>query len=718
MNTANFTAANTSGKKRKRLNFACNYCRSKKARCDEQKPACRACLLAGIECVTTDKRRPGVEVVRKTAGSPNHLATVTRASEPLVSGPARTSDESSTSIASPANSGTQIVTPEWELHSNALTRDRDGSHRKQSTIGQDVQRPFSGPLPMLPRIRGHNTQEILTGWLALAFYRLGIPCNFNSTLGLESDHPPAPFPTLALPHIPLLQICNEIADSYFDSINRIYPILDRATVKETFDDIAVLGVTGYVQPGTLSRLLIAYLVLALGSHDDNGTSESGELASAYISFCETMLGNVISWASLEAVQIIFMLSMSLRLRDRIASAWPIMGLCVSMAQSLGLNRRRVSTRRSPEGIDDQTENARWRTWWSVYSYEKLFAFELGRPSTIKDIECDQLDPDPVRNIDGDPNFPHIVISLARTLSQISRMSIRVRNQEEMADHNNLEDAIKEKVNTSGETVLLLMHWADGLPEGFRPRSDLICNPSQFPVASFISIQFHSALIMIMRNSFLVSEEATRMAVQQYVTGKPWDFLIRNGQTLAANSARSIIKLLIEGHDRGSAPVASTPAAPLQALYVLSVHLITHPTSRLSNTDLTLIHNAADFARAQYEKFTSNRKLHHVLQVLDQRVNHIISAAKSQAAQQSSVSQGARNSETSPSSVHSVENRTFNVETAPSFMTVPQAQQSALVDSTAIPLGDVAWSPSLADEIGWDWGDFSQLFNEGLDHLPC
>ena len=29
----------------------------------------------------------------------------------------------------------------------------------------------------------------------------------------------------------------------------------------------------------------------------------------------------------------------------------------------------------------------------------------------------------------------------------------------------------------------------------------------------------------------------------------------------------------------------------------------------------------------------------------------------------------------------------------------------------MPMPDIAWSPALADEIGWDWGDFSLLFTE-------
>ncbi|KAH7029802.1 uncharacterized protein B0I36DRAFT_364278 [Microdochium trichocladiopsis] len=49
------TDAESSRPKRRRLNFACNYCRSRKTRCYEGHPSCRAYTDAGVACVTQDR---------------------------------------------------------------------------------------------------------------------------------------------------------------------------------------------------------------------------------------------------------------------------------------------------------------------------------------------------------------------------------------------------------------------------------------------------------------------------------------------------------------------------------------------------------------------------------------------------------------------------------------------------------------------------------------
>jgi hypothetical protein len=95
------------------------------------------------------------------------------------------------------------------------------------------------------------------------------------------------------------------------------------------------------------------------------------------------------------------------------------------------------------------------------------------------------------------------------------------------------------------------------------------------------------MIMLLRNTFLVSDEAIRDAVEVIAAGKPWDHVTRNGQTIAANSARSIVRILVEGHDRGLWQDPHTITAPLHVLSVLSVHLIRHPTSRLADSDISV-----------------------------------------------------------------------------------------------------------------------------------
>lgn len=95
------------------------------------------------------------------------------------------------------------------------------------------------------------------------------------------------------------------------------------------------------------------------------------------------------------------------------------------------------------------------------------------------------------------------------------------------------------------------------------------------------------MIMLLRNCLLVSDEAIRNAVEEHAAGTPWSQVTRNGQAIVANSARSMAKMFMEGHDLGSRPVLHTVTAPLLALSVLSVHLIRHPTSRLAGSDISV-----------------------------------------------------------------------------------------------------------------------------------
>jgi hypothetical protein len=95
------------------------------------------------------------------------------------------------------------------------------------------------------------------------------------------------------------------------------------------------------------------------------------------------------------------------------------------------------------------------------------------------------------------------------------------------------------------------------------------------------------MIMLLRNTLLISDEAIRNAIEEHAAGTPWGQATRNGQAIVANSARSMAKMFMEGQDQGARPVLHTVTAPLLALSVLSVHLIRHPTSRLAGSDISV-----------------------------------------------------------------------------------------------------------------------------------
>ena len=346
---------------------------------------------------------------------------------------------------------------------------------------------------MAPRIGGGDTLEIIAGWLELAFHRLGIPSRFDSCLRSKFESLPTFGIPLTLPRFPPAAQCREALVTYYATVHVLYPILDSAVLDGICEDVVSSGPAGMpmVHAERLPELLLFCLALVLGCAG-NPAVESSDLVTDCIGYCETMLGHVLGWGTIDAVRIIFLLALALRWREKITSAWPLSGVCVSLAQALGLDRQKPPGRPSSQMVGEKVDQERRRVWWCVYSFEKLFAFELGRPSVISDSDHDQLEP--AAGLTNGPDFFHVVITLARTLSEVSKRSIAARTKEELvgAGPGGLENAIRFKVATTGELVLLLMRWAEGLPKHLRPTSDLLCEPAEFPLAAFISVQYHSA----------------------------------------------------------------------------------------------------------------------------------------------------------------------------------------------------------------------------------
>ncbi|KAK8037387.1 hypothetical protein PG991_000733 [Apiospora marii] len=704
-------------KKRKRLNFACNYCRERKTRCDERKPSCHSCLVAGVKCITTDKRRPGADVERRTAGSPRQSPVVfeeesTDLDEPMRDGYPPTPDRAGPNHLTPvsatagdANIGTESIDPPAE----------DASGR------------YGGLLPLLPRLRGSNTLDMFTGWLDLAFYRLGIPRQLCATSDAEAGkEKAAPIAlSLAPPSLPGPEVCHAAVRSYFNTTNQVFPMLDFQRMQGLMESTIKAGPPTFSHLGDVISILQIHMVLVLGSMSGDAGLDP-ELATQYVNYCQTMLGHVLTVRSLEAAQCALMLAIALRQRDQISSSWHVTTLCISMAQSMGTHRRRTPSRKDPSPVDEETEEKKRRTWWSIFSFEKLFAFEFGRPSFIRDADCNQMEPTFPPNPQSAWSF-RILTSFARLLSQINEAGIRCRIREERTSQRNIEGVIRDKIRLTGETVHLLMQWADSVPERLRPRSDLICSRDEFPLASFISIHYNNALMLLSRNSFLISSEAIRVAVERYAAGQPWSSVIQNGQTAAANSARTVIKLLIDGHELGTTPALSALATPLHAVYVLAVHLLTHPGSRLANSDLNLMHNAVDFAEQLYERHHSDRKLQRVLKSLTDQIGAAVQAGQSMS--------DFRRSSTAFSHETTTVGSKFSGREVPAFSSPQSARMPPLeagpsinavaMETTEIATGgtgdvsfrDVIWPAGTVDDIGWDWDDFSQVFDLSFGEVP-
>ncbi|KAH6657042.1 hypothetical protein BKA67DRAFT_655336 [Truncatella angustata] len=741
--------------KRRRLNFACNYCRSRKSRCDEQKPSCRACLNAGIPCVTVDRRRPGVAITRHEAGGTSdsqipanpavqtntrRCAAIEASGEaiPVIIPPMHHRRPSLAVPLTPRSASefheeTQHDTS-WKPQTYGNSRNADPTadmHAETDHVNQTTR--YSGRLPILRPSTGSCTSELLTDWLDLAFQRLGIKKRFSSLLLSAESSGSIQKPSLQLdtPTLPDPATSQELLFLYLEEINAVFPLLDAANTSQLLDLAIQLGPTQFTHDHGFLPLLIIYVVLSLGAlgHD---RKEWREFSAGNLDYCKNFVGHMTGWNNLQTVQLLFLMSLCFKAHDQITAAWSALSLCVSMAMSQGLNRP-VSTPRRPSTQSlamPDLEVDRLRTWWCIFCLERLLAFELGRQPLIFDESCQELDLGSwsfSTNGRGHPrpSFLRILGQFAGILGEIGRSAVRSRNTEETSGSSGIDGAIRDKVKTIGESCAKLMKWADGLPEEYRPRSDFIYDPGSFPFASFIALQYNQSLLMLMRNSLLVSSKAIQLAIDNVAVGKPWEYVIRKGPSIVANAARRTVQLLIEASESELKPLLPSLSAPLHALYVLSIIIITNPKSRMAKSDLNFIHDAADFAKQQGELSSTNSKLQGVLDKLESLVKKVISNSGSierrlAAVQHSgTATPGSMSSGTAVADTAAPQNQATHSQLGGPHSLNRTPMDLMNIDFTAV-FGesptlshDAGLSPEVTRDIGWDWVEFAHLFPESL-----
>lgn len=476
--------------KRRRLNFACNYCRSRKSRCDEQKPSCRACLTAGIPCVTVDRRRPGVSITRHEAGSAPYSQGITAATTPKP--PSAASPGSGTGL--PGSATQRRPSAPVPLTPRSVSEGQDDGPSQRSreghSLGEDEVRDpagdvhaetdyanqttkFSGRLPMLRPSKGSCTSELLTDWLDLALHRLGIRKRLGPLLTSDDSMVPSQLPefSLTFPPLPDSRASQELLFLYLEEVNSVFPVLDAIKAGQSLDLALQIGPAAFSREQGFLPLLILYLVLSIGalSHESR---EWQEFSRTTLNYCKSYVGHLMGWNTLQAVQAMFLLSVCLKCHDQLSAGWSALSLCVSMATSRGLNRPGSPQRRAEAMSKPDGETDRRRTWWTIYCFERLFSFEMCKPSLIPDESCLSLELGSWSFSTGGgrhprPAFLRIISRLADLLGDIGRQAIQARNAEEVAGSSGINEAIKGKVKTISEVCVMLMTWADELPNEYK-----------------------------------------------------------------------------------------------------------------------------------------------------------------------------------------------------------------------------------------------------------
>jgi hypothetical protein len=416
---------NTISTKRPRQSTACNWCRSHKLRCDAEQPSCRNCQRRGVECVTTNLRRPGLgdyrlEPVgrhkrRKRSYGP-HPTAVSRASE----------DPSTPSIfAVPFDPFYQREEDLAGVSDMILVTDKSRSLRQVVGSGSSL--------------------YTLAQWLDLFFtkqaswepifpyFQQGLGCSMEVTLS----------PGVSVLELPSVSQVQEYSAIFFSRIYPIFPIIIESDFVESIEHLRATS-TSTLQSKDYPALALAYAVFSASADEAEGqitTIGTQYLESAYLLFA-----HIIAIPYLTSVQALLMLTIILRNRNKDGASWGLLGQTIRIAQSIGLHRH-VST-------SSETADLHARLWWTAYILERVMQLEMGRPSAIRDDECNQILP---AALESDTYF----------LGLIGLAQIQTRVIDLLYDKTNGQRPIKEMLREMGKTDRALLDWASQFPESIR-----------------------------------------------------------------------------------------------------------------------------------------------------------------------------------------------------------------------------------------------------------
>ncbi|KAJ6010434.1 hypothetical protein N7451_001846 [Penicillium sp. IBT 35674x] len=531
----------------------------------------------------------------------------------------------------------------------------------------------TGRLPMMPRFVGSSLLELMTEWLDMAFYRLKgpkahaiSPVINQSFSSVTLSQPPN------LPPWELLQLC---IGSYWKTVHPIFPFLDRTTVDSLYDADSYSTQTSFPShAGNTPREALKYLVVTAGLLATPTDGSSRSLVSSYISYCNSLLGHIISHRELQSVQAVLLFAMVLRCCDKVAWAWDVLTMGISMAQSIGINQ--TSLTQSKSSTKDTSE---FQTWWCMYVFERILALELGRPSIIWDSELSETLASPVQvdeDCESELEFRNALISLANTLHEMQERSARAWRREEWMPQS-VEQAIEDKLRTGGELQILLSEWQDSLPPAFRPGSTSAL--SNGPQSAFLSYYYNLGVILVTRSTILVPKDELHAMANKFAAEKAWRQRLLSGPTMVIEAARQMIKLFIALIDSGTPSFLKSMTSPLAAVYTLAVHIFQERSSLLIRSDFELMKVGIQITKEYYDRHEAARNVDDILLDLQEYASRCLEAP-------------------TPSQPD-----LLPLDTDVNLSNISMGDTVSTFD-----IGPT-WGPSALDWAGWDWNDLSHLF---------
>lgn len=279
--------------------------------------------------------------------------------------------------------------------------------------------------------------------------------------------------------------------------------------------------------------------------------------------------------------------------------------------------REYVSREGPAPAEGSSHSHVWllghMTGYSLWAFDKVYAFETGRPSSIKDSDCtvslDVAAPECTFAINGSSplNLLGCLVSLCSQLSQITNR---------LFSPGVIDLSIEEALKRIGEEDAALQRWSNSVPLEIRPGNDAPSNNTLLPysmtlfvlynsgyvgelyivVCSELMLPYYARMITLHRlslfHSSLISSNLHKPSLGPY-TGR-----LQASASVCLNSAR----LILAGFERTLACPSQhfwTLQSVFAAIIVVAIHTWQHPALWQARADLIVIQHASELAAEIY-----------------------------------------------------------------------------------------------------------------------
>ena len=619
--------------------MACNECRRRKVKCDAEYPKCRNCSLREAECITSDPRRPGYPVVREwvddkavplsgiheysETGSGNRGLSSTM-SEDWSGGVATTNNHTGASNHSrPAHHQPQRppATPiDPHAYSSAVSVAQSSNQPSPAYHMYEMSFQTQSGTNRIKMMGASSSACLMRSfdlYLAVANIRPVSPSFQHGIAYAEEMSLPL---EVSLPKFPPFESRSAYTAIYFRNIHTPYPVFDIDATKHAIHSLASIADLRSLPREQIPLLATAYLIMSLGA-DESAQRVTPE-GTDYLLAASSLLAHVLQSPYLPAVQTFLLFAIAYRGRNKDGVAWQMVGLAVRTGHTLGLHKHSAERPSSDHGVTQRSDQLFHARIWAVCCcLEKMLQLELGRPSSIGNVDLDQM----MVKLQRAPghDFLQWNMSLAEYQGDISQhiynkyaapvaSGSATTTGTATATSTNTTSATGATITPASRTAQsilldtvrldrLLQAWSESLPSEFKPGNELYCSTPYLHIATHLSTQWHGSMIALHRAALIAPSGFFDAEVDRYCTDEtPGKFRLKRGEQICVSSARSIIRLSLDVVEQGCESRLLNAGPALLACVAIAISLMKRPWGgRAQAADLELLKAGARFTADQY-----------------------------------------------------------------------------------------------------------------------